>query len=925
MLRHFNMSYDYNGLVSQITSSRRLAAEGGEEKINHLQQAVDSFSDLSAKCPMTPLLWMQYSADTAELLEELTQDSAGAMETRLQILELALAEFPGSAILHVHYLQLLSNEDKIPVEKIRKALETAIDNVGRGSHRNEGELISAIYSLDANFRAKFDLDDGMKSFHERALIPMKGVNDGLNNEFEQFCRDHGTTPSPEDLQKIEQGRRLESRVYGALVTCEDEVDMAMHNERTLPRHQVNLTELHWDTILLSDEKTFWMGLGGMGSANAFLQYAKTCYRYRHRNDDDDDTEDIERNIKSLALSVYERGVAECPTVETLWLSYIRHLTFLTQTDNTFLPRLQSVVDRSVRNCPYSLPLYQQKIQIHLLMADLGKAIVDPDDLQRVVQEALDAKFITSPQSCLELHMTAIQVVKRRILSLLASAKTEQLEKEKLAYDDAEPLKSSISSVDIDDASRQEVDDLCDDIRDMYDSVDTYLRKNHSKWPEGRAYLWSERSFTESHLLGQLADSLGDEVATASTKRLAELIRCHDKLTKVFQPAHPDSFASYISGVLDTFPTTTAYSVLSKLRQTRWLYQKALRSVGKPKHPSQPIDPNVERDYETSLQCLCHEYLVFERRFGSDKSLSATSKAIEKKLAKLFPDNNKNQMSIQTSIATKEKESDTQMSVSVRDTVIGDTVERETTNGQKRSIETQTEEAQPSKKAKLADSEELSEANDSVRKGGKDDGTSVVVDAPIDSKPPEVVKVKVGGLEYPAHPFTVRVLDLTEDTEDMDLIDNFRPRCGAIVHARIMREKRSHGKGRSKGWALVQFEERESVEKALCLSDVLVIREKSVKVARSNIPAIGIIPAGFHRVNPKGEGKYSKRNQKMKERKSTEKPISEPAKNSTLKVVAKTDSTSESPSGMGILAFRPRGVQHGNKHRKVKLSLSEKQK
>jgi hypothetical protein len=102
--------------------------------------------------------------------------------------------------------------------------------------------------------------------------------------------------------------------------------------------------------------------------------------------------------------------------------------------NMAAPRLRSVVDRAVRNCPYNLPLFQQKLQVHLLLADLKLPIFDPDEIMTTVQEeALCAKFITSPEACLQLHMTAIQCMRRRILTMLATdGKTTTLN-----YDDAE--------------------------------------------------------------------------------------------------------------------------------------------------------------------------------------------------------------------------------------------------------------------------------------------------------------------------------------------------------------------------------------------------------------------------------------------------------------------------------------------------------
>jgi RNA recognition motif-containing protein len=127
------------------------------------------------------------------------------------------------------------------------------------------------------------------------------------------------------------------------------------------------------------------------------------------------------------------------------------------------------------------------------------------------------------------------------------------------------------------------------------------------------------------------------------------------------------------------------------------------------------------------------------------------------------------------------------------------------------------------------------------------------------------KVRVGKMEYPAHPFTVRVSNLSLDVEDMDLVDLFRPKCGAIVHAKIIRDKHQQGgsghKGVSKGWGLVQFEERDSVEKALALNELVGLHEKLVHIERSHMPAATLGPPGMHRVNPKGEGKVSKRNQK----------------------------------------------------------------
>jgi RNA recognition motif-containing protein len=96
--------------------------------------------------------------------------------------------------------------------------------------------------------------------------------------------------------------------------------------------------------------------------------------------------------------------------------------------------------------------------------------------------------------------------------------------------------------------------------------------------------------------------------------------------------------------------------------------------------------------------------------------------------------------------------------------------------------------------------------------------------------------------------------LAPDTEDMDLVDTFRPLCGPIVHSRIVREKHAGGgggnssnhvyKGKSKGYGYIQFEQQESVDKALQLDDTIGIHEQVVKIAPSHIPAVSIVPAGL---------------------------------------------------------------------------------
>ena len=951
------MSYDYNALVSKISASRRQAAQASstEEKLQHLQESVDTLSTLSGHCPMTPLLWMQYSKDTADLLmclsgeddEEEDDDDGGggnenaslaaasARDTRLQLLELALSEFPGSAILQLHYLQILCENESgdtassSSFDKIESSLASALESVGKGSHRNEAVLVAAIYQLAIDFYTRRGkLTQALAKFIERAQTPMKDVNETLTAQLEEFCDQHSAEITAQQRQDafrlLDEARRYESKTFNLLIPCEDEVDLAMHKEGILARHQVDLERLPWDTILRSDEKTCWMGYGGMLSAKAFIQYTQTCYRYRVpvrgkksdlSEEEQQEIQNDEKTVKGLALCVYERGVAECPTAELLWLSYIRHLEYCAQADTSAFSRLKSVVDRAVRNCPYSLALFQQKLYLHGLLADHGVAILDPDELQKVVEEAIGSRFITSKEACLELYMTAMRVIRRRLLFLLVKAPvTGSGSPATLAYDEPESFVSfdkPPSYSDLDGSTTQELEDLCDDCRDFYETIDAYLKKSHASWSDGRGRLWSERAYMETSFLDPISISMGDEINAgmdAASRRFQQGTKTYDKLIKIHQPAPPDTFNEYIHYFQNSFPVIKPSSVMVRIRQTRFLYQKALKGLGRPKKPTEPLDPILQRDFDSGLSNFCHEYLVFERYFGSEKSLGAATTAIQKKLSKLSVQVAQPSNVVDATVANPQAEEGAHaMQVDVKPAeqdAAPVPTEKFSSGTAKRDLDDPNVEAEPPSKRAKKDEEEKTDEDCKHRAA--------------------VHKVKVGNLEHPAHPFTVRVLDLAPDVEDMDLIDTFRPKCGAIVHAKIMREKqhRHNANGKSKGWGLVQFELEESVEKALALSEVIGIHEKLVKVERSHMSAVGLVPPGMHRVNPKGEGRSSKMNKKRREARG----IDAPKKESEIKQapVAPSGQSKPRPSangGMGILAFKPRGVQQNNTHRKVKVSLT----
>ena len=319
---------------------------------------------------------------------------------------------------------------------------------------------------------------------------------------------------------------------------------------------------------------------------------------------------------------------------------------------------------------------------------------------------------------------------------------------------------------------------------------------------------------------------------------------------------------------------------------------------------------MDRHYRISAT----NFLDFERAFGSDESFRQATKIVTGKLRSLDINQSEATSSAQKGGATNEASA----------------MEIDTAQSGKRKVEeldeaNQTGPVEPSSK-KVRSEEPFPALADADESNDADKKTNLK----IEKKLPEHTVV-VGKLEYPAHPFTVNVSNLSTETEDMDLVDAFA-KCGAIVHARILREKHHgprHIKAKSKGVGLIQFEERESVEKALELDDEIGLHEKLIKVRRSHMPAVSKVPPGMHRTNPKGEGRSSKRNQKRREAKASDSAAGKGG-NATGDGAAKAGESVAKPkpsaatgeSSSSSLAFIPRGL-HGKKHHKVKVDLDRK--
>jgi hypothetical protein len=1109
------VAYDYDKLVSEILECRQLILNtelkmekmkkgddnvgvvgivGNDLVIDLLTQSVNKFELLSGYCPMTPLLWMQYGSDAYKLMsymttsdndDEVNEDDMGdvddfvsgtsseviAIQTRLQILELGLHEFPGCAVLRLHYVEIMlvqslliihniveakyneiaTDEDLNTAEeqiiemkqKYKHAVEDAISKIGLGSHRNESQVIVKLYQMriDIEIRPVCFVEeqqprDGSVSktistlFVKRAHVPMNDdINSSINDDYITTINSINPTlvslslPSltkikSDTLNEIEDGRRYESKYYGFLITYEDDIEISLQNESNVSlragMNQITTTDAadaahaqqqqqqqqdgrdlklkkeemqylinKWEPILNNNSSSndssssnnfnCWMGLGGSQTAQTFINYAQSCFRFRSdkqlsndsgpKEEEQDDEEKkkekeailvLQETIHDLAISVYERGIAECPTVDKLWISYLKRLMYLIEQTKTELEqqldengndkedndekeeqqqqqKLQqllidasNVVDRGIRNCPYSIELIQMKFTILLEKVNSKQMILDPEEIYTtfIKEQIFDLGFIGGGSGeVTQLFQLLITLIRKRILYVLADiankrgydpsdimmkknknykGKNKNKTPTRLHYDDSESIQGALlnnnnnnnnNNAVIDDDNndneeiQQELEDLCIDLREIYDEGDSYLRNskdkiknNKQQVEEGRALLAKDRVITETYLISPLLvtiqqqqqseeESESDLESSSSAsllllkerkEKVIELLKQYEKGTKVqFQPPHPNVFMSYIQALkavnlsMSSCTLTNPIDIITNLRRIRFLYQKAITFVGKPvkKGPtnsraaaaaSDNNNNNVdELDYETSLRCLCHEYTIFEKYFGSNKSYSDCIKVTQKKLSKAFA----NQAVQEAAAAVQEAQAQAQAQTSIGiDAADDDVTTKATSQNKKRKL---PEENRPNEGGGG-----INQKPPPVKKqkggGGEKEETDhpMEVEAKTNSsllsqqQQQQKHKIKIGKLEYPAHPYTVKVSCLHPNTEDMDLVNALRPKCGPIVHAKIMREK--HNKTKSKGWGLVQFEERASVEKALQLSDSVDIKMKCVKIERSHIAAVSLV-------------------------------------------------------------------------------------
>lgn len=690
---------------------------------------------------------------------------------------------------------------------------------------------------------------------------------------------------------------------------------------------------------------------------------------------------------NLIVPTYERAISECPTVEIVWVKYLRHLLYVLHNDSEdfdsisvtgsdadadatstsmskakkraeTLIQLQNVSARAVKNCPYSVPLFSVKMQGVMEEVQAGRKVLEPDDLMKIVNEATSGGFLPNQEAHLDIYLAACRLVKRRVMELVSKGTSS------LNYDDSERLDTIAGGgmkkkrrrgeeielkkfvAPLEDDLEQEVHDLTEDLRDMFEAGDGYLRKTFPEWTEGRYLFMREKARVEAFVCSPLLNDVNSD----------DVVKIYEKLLRVHQPPHPNAWRdyiqymtgkSYVIQILEEEETEgdgakmmeAPGMIVARFRFIRNMYQRALSSLKKVnRDESTPSD----LAYDSALKLLCEEFVTFETYFGSEQSAITASKFMAKKLTSI---RQKNDANVDVAVLVRgerdvgtlndhapkrRRDSD---EIKQDDDDDGD-VDRpsakkskvdkdEQVSDDNTHIDVAMEDAiEDAQKSSIDDTEKPSSDNNQKKKGPNI--------WPIKPKPEHMIKV--GNMEYPVHPFTIHVTNLSSETIDGELYDLFRSKCGAIVHARIFREKGHAGPGHiptSKCAGLVQFEERESVEKALELSGDFGLHEKLVVVSRSHQPAVAVVPPGTHWVKPKGEGKNSKRNIKQKERRAElgtkdgehEKEVSKDIQQNSNKKAndAEENLAVVEPKEMpSVLSFRPRNV--GQKQRKKKLGL-----
>jgi len=733
-------SYDYASLVQQIHES------------TDLEESLDLFDTLSQHCPLTPTLWVLYARTAKQFLESKHQEQA-ALQMYQETIDYGLRQFPGSLLL-----RKLSGKPAT-----------------MWAHGNDVDYESD-WMMELFDKSLKDTDATDYLWLQRASRSLL-MNESLVQQYQEWC-DANEVPC---TLKLEPAQRQAAATWSFSTVHTQAIHAALSNEQLLLA--CPLESLH-------AMQRFGMGLGSAMLAQTFCEYARAALQQQQKGVD----------WNQVAVCIYERGLAECPTVESIWLAY-QQCPGLSQDD------LEGICQRSVRNCPYSVTLVRKQLEIH------GRRVVlDPEDLSQLAQAAWDRQFFVRPQDWWQVFGKVLHVAQQHLLRKICST----------VWDSSIKPKQQVKKQEVDE---DEMQDLLEDLADLYEDVERRLKAAHKGWKAGLALLYTERAFVERHLCSPLQDVLGDnENETAIDK---EELGPWERAVKASNPPHPSICLQLIQRFMNQSQQfEEPIQIVLHLARVRYHFENLWQSTGRPKG----VD---EAELSRSLEQFAGLWTDFEGRFGSPTSLSRAQRAIRKKKNKL--------------------------QVSETPSLFGLPPEAAQVDDQ---VESETEADAPNQ----VDSSQ-----------GETPKTSESCDTSVPEKQPALDSETKKKKTQKYHPFTIKVSNLSSQTDDMDLVDSFQ-RVGKLVHARVIRDRPTRI---SKGWALVQFEEKESANQALELE--MGLHDSVWTIERHHVPAVDVVPSGMRRVGTKKDKGEEEARMPMKEdeKSAHDKPKITPKKRSAL--------------------------------------------
>ena len=958
------------------------------QSIEALSQAVEEYDKFITFCPMTPFLWLQYAYDAGNVILELLltgtpaaeesddkmeeESDSSAHEAKLQasqvrrdILESATNEFPGCDLLWVNYLQMLLDIYYNPAAKqqpeqyeeyatnIHSAFDRALYWVGRGTH-SYSHRVGTIWRMYAYFayheqmKGKEDsatkLNNAQRAlaeiFSQRSRIPLQ-ANDTLLQEAQHWSP--GFNAKPVDVTNVQ---------VNGYSTLHDAIDTGKQYSSKVFQKRYESYELSIQSQLYSDgllqpsiqegahtqqEERLYMGYGGYNLASIFINFAKTLGRKNalKRKGKHGDTEGEGDEVEDTSIQMYERGISVCPTVDHIWIAYIhsvsRHRSQkqLSKGPNVDVNAM-SLVNRAVRNCPYSLKLFYLKMHLVATSSTSDGSTThgfNSDSIVSIAKEACDGGFLQDVEQYLSVWLEACRVVRRALMSAVqgklrydeydapSTKENGDNKKQSEGGDDVKAQDDKMHDDELPYQDSEEIQYLIEDLRDAFETADEYFRQNYAEWNGGRAKLWRERANVECNvvlpivlqdgeLLSKSLHMASSTVALSNVNRkrgtndgMLEAERCFENVFRL-QPIYTDAWSEYIPFVMnnDIIKQREAFSGMRKIRA---LFHRVIRNASLADPPA-------------SLEAVCGYLVSFEEMYGSSESLSKANGLVQAKILKMQQHNKDMKTSFTPNANVHELQDVIEQHHAATDF-----------SGKRKFSDVDHVEGEVKRLKVLG--------VDYVADERMQNESSSTTTKPANLKVPKEPKetIRIGNLSYPVHPFTVKVSNLSPKTEDMDLVDSFST-CGKIVHARILREKTQQHhvhqdprKLKSKGIGLVQFEERESVSRALELNDTIGLHEHLIQVERSHIPAVSsLVPPGMNRINRKGDRQSSKKDQVVEANKTSDKSKEKDetmAKESHVnKSESKKDTKSGTSTSSSILSFRPRGVSRQGAKKKVQL-------